>query len=318
MKNHLSFRNKTGSCFNSKLILLLISVLVLIENNALCQDKPENGEKKSISISVSSKISDGIKFLKVAVTRKENRKSISVDDAKSPVALYLNQVKATNTSTGTGLIGKLNLDDNGEALFELPESFNTLTSRLHQFRFIARMEGDSLYEDAEGEVSISDAKISVEYSGKDSIKSATATLTAWNDSSKTYLPVAGAELRLFIKRTFSLFPFGEEGLTTDKNGQVSGDLPLDLPGEVGGSIIIVGSVIEHENYGTIESAQSVEWAVLPRNNEAMGRTLWSTGHNAPLPLVIISFSIIAGIWGTLIYLVFQLFKIRKIGKQEAK
>ena len=313
MKNHLSSQKQISSRFYSTLVLLLLSVFVLIGNRVMCQDKQEKGSKKSVSMSISSKISDGAKHVKVQVTRRENRKTISVDDARSPVSLYLNEVKATDPSNGTGLISKLYLNEEGEVVFDLPANSNSLTSGLHHYKFIARMESDPLYEDVESEVSISDAKISIEYSGKDSIKTATATLTEWKDSAKAYLPVSGVELKLSIKRAFSLFLFGE-GLTTDKDGKVSADLPLNLPGEADGTIIIVASVIDNETYGTVENTKKAEWSVLPRKNEAMGRTLWSSGRNAPLVLVIASCSIIVAIWGALIYLVFQLFKIKKIGK----
>src|ERR1035437_2871192 len=202
MKNHLSSQKQISSRFYSTLVFLLLSVFVLIGNRVMCQDKQEKGSKKSVSMSISSKISDGAKHVKVQVTRRENRKTISVDDARSPVSLYLNEVKATDPSNGTGLISKLYLNEEGEVVFDLPANSNSLTSGLHHYKFIARMESDPLYEDVESEVSISDAKISIEYSGKDSIKTATATLTEWKDSAKAYLPVSGVELKLSIKRAF--------------------------------------------------------------------------------------------------------------------
>lgn len=315
MKNHLSSQRRILSHIYSVAILLLINVFVLVGNTAMCQDKDENATKKSISMSLSCKTSDGVKHVKVLVTRRENKKSIPVDNAKSPVALYLDKVKDSDPSNGTGLISKLFLNDEGEVIFDLPANFNSLTSGLHQFKFIARLESDPLYENAEEEISISDAKININYSGNDSIKTATATLTAWKDSA--YVPVSGVEMKLSIKRAFSLFSFGDEGLTTDKNGNVSADLPLDIPGEPGGKITIVASVIDNDNYGSVESTKNVAWSVLPKTNEELGRTLWSRGNNAPISLVIISCSIIALIWGILIYLVFQLFKIKKIGKQQA-
>ncbi|MBI4947352.1 MAG: hypothetical protein HY840_13250 [Bacteroidetes bacterium] len=315
MKNNLSFQKQIASRFYSALILLLISVFFLTGNKARSQDKETNASKMSASMSVSCKTSDGVKHVKVTVTRKENKKRIPVDNLKSPIALYLNEVKSKDPSNGTGLITNLFLNDEGEVVFDLPADFNSITSGMHECKFIARMESDPLYEDAEEEITIADAKISIEYSGKDSIKTAAATLTEWKDSA--YVPAAGVEMKLSIKRAFSLFPFGEEGLTTDEDGKVSGDLPLDLPGEAGGKITIVASVVDNETYGSVESTKQVDWSVLPKVNEEMGRTLWSSGRNAPIPLVVASCLIIAVILGTLIYLVFQLFKIKKIGKEHA-
>ena len=315
MKNKISSQRRMLSHIYSFVVLLFINGFVLVGNKAMCQGKQEGAEKKSISISLSCKTSDGLKHVKVKATRRENKKSIPVDNAKSPIALYLDKVGDKDPSNGTGLIGKLYLNDDGEVNFDLPDNFNSQTSGLHQFKFIVKLESDPLYEDAQEEISISDAKINIDYFGKDSIKTATATLTEWKDTA--YVPVSGVEMKLSIKRAFSLFSFGGEGLTTDKSGNVSADLPLDIPGEPGGKITIVASVIDNDTYGSLESTKKVEWSVLPKTNEEIGRTLWSRGNNAPISLVIISCSIIAVIWGILIYLVFQLFKIKKISKQQA-
>ncbi|MBI4930620.1 MAG: hypothetical protein HY841_07650 [Bacteroidetes bacterium] len=313
MKNSITFQGRFISHFYLALVLLFVSVFVLMNNKAMSQDKKEESSKLSVIMNVSSKISDGIKTVKVQVSRKENKKLISVEDLKSPVTLYLNEVKKSDPADGTGLIGSLMLNEDGEGVFEFPEKFNKLTSALHEFTFIAKIESDPVYDDAEEEITISDAKIEIKYSGEDSIKTTSAILYEWKDSA--FVPVPEAELKLSIKRTFSLFPIGEEGAVTDGKGELSAELPLDIPGNPDGTITIVASVIDHETYGTVESTKKVEWNVLPKMNEAMGRTLWSTAGNAPIPLVIACCSIIAVIWGTLFYLIFQLVKIKKLGKQ---
>ena len=310
MKTNLSLQRRLAS--NLYLALILMSGFLLIGNNSMCQ--PDSASKITAYMSLSYKITDGVKYVKVKVSKKENKKKVSVDNAKSPVCLYLNEVKPTDATNGTGLISKLFLDNDGVAEFELPSNFNSITSNLHEFTFIANFESDPLYEDAQEEITIADAKISIEYLGEDSIKTAIATLMEWKDS--IFVPVADAELRLSIKRTFSLFHFSEEGATTDENGSITADLPLDLPGEHDGTIIIVGSVLDHEIYGTVETTKKVAWALLPKENEEMGRTLWSRGNNAPYSLIIVSCSIIFLIWGILFYLVLQLFKIKKLGKPE--
>ena len=298
-----------------KLVFISASMFLLFGKNAMCQNNEEVLSKKPVFMNISYKISDGIKHVKVQVTKKENKKIISVHGAKSPVVLYLNDVKVSDPANGTGLIGKLFLNYDGEVVFDFSEKFNTLTSKLHKYKFIARMESDPFYEDAQQEITISEAMISIEYFGKDSIKTATATLIQWKDSE--YIPVVGIEMKLFIKRSFSLFPFGESGLTTNKEGKVSGDLPLDIPGEAGGKITIVASIIDNEDYGTIESTKKVDWNIFPKKNEEIGRTLWASGKNAPIPLVLASCSIIILIWGIIIYIISRLFYIKKIGKEQA-
>jgi len=55
---------------------------------------------------------------------------------------------------------------------------------------------------------------------------------------------------------------------------------------------------------------------LQDNNDAFNsRTLWGTHFKAPLWLLNMAYSIIIGVWGVIIFLVFQLLKIKKIGRE---
>ena len=269
--------------------------------------------KLYLTMNVSYKVSDGIKSVKVQVTRKENKKIISVDNITSPVNLYLNEVKDHNPADGTGFISKLYLDNEGEGVFEITDNINKLFSGMHEYTFIAKIDADPFYEDAEEEITIADARITLSYSGEDSIKTAFAVLSEWKDSA--YVPVPEAELKFSIKRVFSLFPIGEEGAATDENGKISADLPLDIPGNFDGKITIVARIDEHESFGTVEVTKEVPWPVIPELIPKEVRTLWATAANAPLPLVFASVSIIFVIWGTIFYLVYLLYRIRKISKE---
>jgi len=144
------------------------------------------------------------------------------------------------------------------------------------------------------------------------VKTVTATLYGWKDHD--YLPIASAELKLCIKRTFNFLPFGDAEMTTNENGEVSGELPLDLPGNADGTITIAARMEDNDIYGTVESMKNVPWSVLPKKNPVRGRTLWSAGDNAPWLLVISSVSIITIIWGTIFYLLYLLIRIKRLGK----
>ncbi|HEY6062513.1 MAG TPA: hypothetical protein VIV35_02830 [Chitinophagaceae bacterium] len=317
MKNDLTY-NRTGKRYHRVFFisvitgaLLLINIAMLAQEVKDSASQPVSG-KLSFTMNLSTLLSNGVRVVKVQLTRKENKRTIIVNDVRSPFNLYLNEVKAYDPSDGTGLTGKLNINYEGEGVFALPADFYKLTSGLHAYTFIVKMDSDPKYEDAEETIAVADAKISMRYSGEDSVKSATAILTAWKDSS--YVPVPGAEVKLCIKRTFNFLLFGETGALTDSSGQVSGDLPLDLPGNADSTITIFGRLEDDEKYGTVESGITVPWTVLPKKNPVRGRTLWSSGDNAPLILVISSITIILIIWGTIFYLVRLLFKINKLGK----
>lgn len=319
MKNNLTY-HKAGTGYLSIFIIpVVISALLLINHATLAQGAKDSASqpapqagKLSFTMNLSSLVSNGIRSVKVQLNRKENKKTTIVNDVRAPFTLYLNEAKAYDPTDGTGLIGKLNINFEGEGVFALPPEFYKLTAGLHAYTFIVKMDSDPKYEDAEESITIADAKISVMYAGEDSIKSATATLTAWKDGA--YVPVPGAEIKLCIKRTFNFLPFSESGVLTDSSGQISGDLPLDLPGNADSTITILGRLEDDATYGTVEGSISAPWSVFPKKNPVRGRTLWSSGDNAPLILVISSVTIILIIWSTIFYLVSLLFKIKKLGK----
>jgi hypothetical protein len=285
---------------------------MFVDRTAIAQETKDSSAKLSFNMNVSSKISDGTRTVNVFISRKENKKTIIVDDLKSPLNLYLNEVKEYDAVAGTGWMSRTYLSEEGTAEFKFPPWFDKLADSVHEYTFIIKTEMDPRYENAEEQITITDAKVKLEYAGEDSVKTAAATIYGWKDG--TFIPVAGAELKLCIKRTFNFLPFGEAEATSNENGEISGELPLDIPGNANGTLTIAGRLEEDAAFGTVEFTKEVPWAVLPKTNPPRGRTLWSGGDNAPLLLVISSITIIVVIWGTIFYLVYLLFKIKRLGK----
>jgi len=293
-------------------ILLTVTAFIFTHIITVAQETKDSSSKLSFTMNLGSILSNGNRSVKVLVSRKENKKTIMVDDLKSLINLYLGEVKEYDPVNGTGWMSKLYLTEEGEGIFQFPAWFNNLTGKLHEFTFIAKMTGDPRYEDAEEQITVHDAKISLAYSGEDSVKTLAASLSGWKDSA--YIPLPNAELKLTIKRSFNFLLFGELGTATNEQGEISGELPLDVPGNANGTLTIGARLEDDETYGTVEVTTNVPWAVLPKLNPVRGRTLWSPGDNAPLVLVISSVAIIVVIWGTILYLVYLLFKIKRLSK----
>jgi hypothetical protein len=316
MKNNNLYIEKTKAYRNSFFISVVTGVLLLFSNAVVAQGAKDTvsqpAGKLSFTMNLSTLSSNGVRTVKILVSRKEDDKPIFVHDVKSPFNLYLNEVKPFNPLDGTGLISTLHLDFLGEGVFQLPADFNKLTDSLHEFNFIVKMDADPKYEDVEESIKVADAKITMVFAGEDSVKSATATLLAWKNGA--YVPVPELEVKLCIRRSFNFLLFGEAGAMTDSIGQVSGELPMDLPGNADGTLTIFGRIEDDETYGTVEGGISVPWSVLPKKNPERGRTLWSSGDNAPLILVISSLTIIVIIWGTIFFMVTLLVKIKRLGK----
>ena len=292
-------------------IPLITIAFILNDNKAVAQGTKDSVTKLSFTMNLSSISSNGARTLKVYVTRKENKKTVIIDDTRSPFNLYLKEVKEYDPATGTGWMSRTMLNNEGEGVFLFPSWFTKIADTIHEYTFIVKMNADPKYEDAEEQITIADAKINLEYSGEDSVKTFEASISGWKD--QAYSPVANAELKLCIKRTFNFLPVGEAGAITDSSGEISGELPPDIPGNANRTITIAARLEDDDTYGTVEVTKDVPWSILPKANPLRGRTLWSPGGNAPLLLVISSITIIIIIWGTIIYLVSLLFKIKKLG-----
>jgi hypothetical protein len=150
------------------------------------------------------------------------------------------------------------------------------------------------------------ATIKLDFIKTDSTKTCQATVTSDGK------PVAGTEIHLYVKRMYSLLPIGK-AVATDSTGVASIDFPKDLPGDKNNMLTVIAKIESDEHYGSVEAESEVKWGV-PLNNEAYpwsDRSLSASREKAPMFLVIASISIILVIWGTICYVIFQLFKIKR-------
>lgn len=150
-----------------------------------------------------------------------------------------------------------------------------------------------------------EATIKLDFIDQDSLKTITATVTSSSG------PANEVEVKFFAKRLFGLLPL-DKGVTTDESGQASVNFPLDLPGDEQSNVVVIAKIEDNDIYANTESEQSVKWGVVPIHSDKIeDRSLWASRGNAPFYLIITSNLILLGVWGTLIYIIAQLFKIRK-------
>ena len=153
------------------------------------------------------------------------------------------------------------------------------------------------------------AVIKLSFSQTDSTKTCKATVFS-SDS----LPVKEKEIHLYVKRMYSLLPIGKVVATDDK-GEADINFPMDLPGDKNGMLTLVAKIEKDETYGNVETESAVKWGVSPMNESYnwTNRSLSASREKAPMFLVVASIVIIAGIWGTILYLLFQLYRIKRSG-----
>ena len=132
-----------------------------------------------------------------------------------------------------------------------------------------------------------------------------------------WMPAADVELKVGIQRFGGLIPAGdEETYTTDSTGKVTAEFKREgLPGDEHGTIILAAKVEDNDQFGNLLIQKKAAWGVARKidHNFFDQRTLWSTRFKTPYWLLFIAYSIIIGVWGTLIYLIRQVVKIIKLG-----
>jgi Ni/Fe-hydrogenase subunit HybB-like protein len=284
-------------------LLLALFMVVAPSSSAVSQ-----GDKKktlSLNLAYYQRNSD-LPILKVTAKTKPVKKFEPVEGID--VNLFLNEEMAS------GFIAKAKTNMKGEASVRLPIRFKSAWDSASTFLFIAAATGDNDFEDVSTEIEITKARIELTLEEEDSVRTISAKLTALEDG---WVVVPETEMKLTVKRSLADINAGEEDTyTTDETGECSAGYSLVVPGDKDGNIFIGAKIEDHELYGSIETSQSVKWGTpLPLDNSFAKRTLFATRDKTPLWLLIFPNAIIAGVWGAILFLLYQIFKIKKLGSQ---
>ena len=151
-----------------------------------------------------------------------------------------------------------------------------------------------------------EAQIQLSFNEIDSTRTCSAIVTAGDK------PVSEAEVQFYVERMFSLLPIGRS-VDTDENGEAVAEFPFDLPGDKNGNLHVIARIEDHDIYGTVEAGSDVKWgSSIKSGHETWGhRSLSAARDKAPTVLILSSNLIIAIIWGTILYVIFQIYRIKK-------
>jgi hypothetical protein len=227
-----------------------------------------------------------------------------------PVNVYFNEANAAN------LLGKIVTGPQGVGRVALPESLKASWDSMDEFKFLGVSDSIPGEEPLSGDLTIKKAILFIDTSSADGIRSVTAQLK--EKKGNDWVPVKEIEMKLGVKRLLGNLTAGEaETYTSDTTGTASAEFKRDsLPGDEKGNIILVARVEDNDSYGNLVVEKSVPWGkAVQADTHFWHRTLWSTGDRAPGWLLFLALSIILGVWGVVFYLVRQLFKIKKMGRE---
>ena len=262
-------------------------------------------DKGSLSIAVNYFVNNNrVQYLVVKAKTKVNGKFQNVGGIG--LKLFLNKDSSGN------MIGKVITNEQGEATAIIPSSLNKAWKTSIKHTFLASFDGNKKFDAATGDLTVGKAKILIDVSAD---KKVTATVLEMKDTAWT--PVKGVDVVLAVRRLGGDLTVNETAsFATDSTGQASADFKRDsIPGDAKGNITLVAKIVDNDQYGNLLIEKIVPWGAkfVPVNN-FNERTLFATRAKAPVWLIFISTGIIVVVWGTLILLVRNIIKIKKLGR----
>lgn len=229
--------------------------------------------------------------------------------ANQRVEVYLDSVGSENLLVNTVT------DAKGKAQVTFPPAFKDKWNSQSTHSFIASLKGKADDPEVSATLDITKAKIEIDTSTSDGVHSINVQVMYMENGE--WLPAKDVEMKVGVQRSGGILTAGEEETyTTDSSGTLSVEFKRDsLPGDSKGNIVIAAKVDQHELFGNLVTEKTVPWGKATKVDTGFfdQRTLWSTRFRTPPWLLFMAYSIVIGVWGTLIYLAWQLYKIKKSG-----
>ncbi len=274
--------------------------------NSFSQDT----EKSTLSLNLSYFVKNNSSqyLIATAQTKIEGRFQ-PVKDIE--VSIFLDSISLEN------LVGKIKTDEAGKAKAFLPTNLKDLWNASSTHTFFISSEANKQFDEGSGELTVTKSKIEIDTVSDETTKSITVTIKKLEN--EEWVAVKEVDVKIGVLRSGKILGAGEdEFYTTDSTGIATAEFTRDsLPGDKGGNIILAAKVDDLDEVGNLIIEKTVPWGVatITDDNFFKQRTLWSTRYHTPPWLLFMAYSIIIAVWGTLIYLIFQIFKIKKIGIQ---
>lgn len=277
-------------------LALLMAANVLCIQNALGQ----NAKKNKVRLKVEYiKIMNDEHYIDVKTTARVDKQNINVPN--------IDLVISNEYNDDLVKLGKVTTNMNGEGRFSLQNLNTVKPDSTKTYNLNISFSGNDDYSRTSKSISFKDAIINSEIITKDSIHYIKATLIdAGRDS-----VIAGEPLNVNIQRLFKPLSIGEELNRTDENGTIIVPLEKGIPG-VDGIITLEVVLKDSEDYGTVKNLITAPIGIPIEDKSTFDeRTMWSPPTKTPLYLWIFPNILILGIWGVIILLIVNLYKINK-------
>ena len=290
----------------NKFTLLIFSLLIAFNPIVYAQDEPV--EPKEIVNLRYFNDNNHFQYLLLESSLKTGK--IIEPRGNKVFQLYLDINDPAN------LITKLLTDKNGQAKAVIPVKIKSMWDSSSSHTFIVVAEGTSKEEETTTEFPITKSRITIDTTNEEGIRNITASVMKLENES--LVPAADVEMKIGVMRMDkSILSGGDEATyTTDSAGIATVEFTKhNLPGDLKGNIILAASVEDNEELGNLIVETPVNWGVAVKEDKSFfdQRALWKTRSKTPYWLLLMAYSIAIGVWGTILYLIFQLVRIKKLG-----
>jgi hypothetical protein len=203
-------------------------------------------------------------------------------------------------------LGKVTTNMEGKARFTLKDLSSIKPDSTNTYNIEITFDGNESFKGASKSLSFKNANIDAKIVTIDSIHYVKATVV----NKLTDSVIVGQLLKVQVQRLFKPLLIKEFN-KTDENGTVLVSIPPGIPG-VDGNIAVEVVLNDSDEFGTIKAIVNAPIGTLIVEESTFDeRTMWSPRSKTPLFLLIFPNLLIFGIWGIIIYLITNLFKITK-------
>ncbi|MBL6949983.1 MAG: hypothetical protein ISR57_04985 [Bacteroidales bacterium] len=250
------------------------------------------------------KLSDGTKAINVSLLANVEGERVRL--ANTDVKIF------ALDESGKSFLGEIQTDQVGKATFNLSPDKLIPTDENGYYNFEILYPGNNQFTEIFTDIQVKDAFLETSFSEIDSVKKVEAQVYIIDGGEKVFIPDVFVEF--FIKRSFSLYPFGQE--VTDDSGFCSVEFPITMPGDTAGRLIVVAKIIDDERFGTIEKAEEINWGTPLVIEVKPSRGLGDT--DAPLWMVYTLIVLLSGVWINVLIVIGLIVRINIIGKRKMK
>ena len=289
----MSHLNKIRNVFSAIVYLIF---LISGFQNLYAQD----AEKNKVRLKADYvKIMDGEVYFNLGATSRINKENVDVANIELTISNEFDDDEIE--------LGKVITDMEGRAKFVLKNLAAIQPDSTHTYNIVISFKGNDAFTRASKSISFKDAIIKANIITKDSINYISASLL---DAQKDSL-LSDRLLNVQVQRLFRPLPIGKEFNSTDENGTILVPIEEGIPG-VDGKLTFEVVLKESDDYGTVKALVNAPVGVpIVEESTFDKRTMWSPRNKTPLFLLIVPNLLIIGMWGIIVYLIVNLFKISK-------